>query len=335
LTRTLLISLLLPLGLSAQEPVAGPESAPVRVDTGRADVQEFIQQMREQHGMDSEALAQMLGQAEIKQSILEAISKPAERTLSWREYRPIFLTEQRIKLGQEFWTSQAEHIERISAEYGVDPSVLVAIIGVETKYGRITGSYRVIDALGTLAFEYPPRGDFFRSELSHFLLLSRESGVDPLTATGSYAGAMGAPQFIPSSFRAYAVDGDKDQRIDIWSNWQDVLASVANYFHRHGWQSGQPVAVQASRTTDAEPGSRELGLDTTVQALRDEGWAFNTSMPPESAAMAIKLSGESGPEYWVGFQNFHVITRYNRSVLYAMAVHQLAMELDKRMAGPQ
>jgi len=334
-TWFLLISLLLPLPLLAQEPGIDSEDGPVLVDTGRQDVQEFIRQMSEKHGMDSTELTHMLGQAQVKQSILDAISRPAERTLSWREYRPIFLTEQRIRLGQEFWNNQAEHIDRISSEYGVAPSVIVAIIGVETKYGRITGSYRVIDALATLAFEYPPRADFFRSELSHFLLLSRESGVDPLVAIGSYAGAMGAPQFIPSSFRAYAVDDDKDQRIDLWSNWQDVLASVANYFRAHGWQNGQPVAVRASRTTDAVAGSRDLGLDTTVQALRDQGWAFNTGLAPETAAMAIRLAGEDGPEYWVGFQNFHVITRYNRSVLYAMAVYQLAMELETRMAATQ
>ena len=304
---------------------------PAALDTGREDVRAFIDQMHGEHGLDPAEVEALLAQVDIKQSILDAISRPAERTLTWAEYRPIFLTEERIRLGQEFWAVHREDIARIAAQYGVEPSILVAIIGVETKYGRISGSYRVLDALGTLAFEYPPRARFFRAELSHFLVLSGEAGVDPLQALGSYAGAMGAPQFIPSSFRAYAIDDDEDGHTDLWQNWRDVLASVANYFHRHGWQDGEPVAFSATRDGDGPEGSRDLGLKTTLQALREQGWRFDGDLPGETPAMAIRLDGAEGLEFWVGLKNFDVITRYNRSVLYAMAVHQLATELALRL----
>lgn len=300
------------------------------LDTQREDIAAFVTQMQEKHGLDGDAVRQMLAQAEIKQGILDAISKPAERTLKWFEYRPIFITEKRISKGSEFWQAHLDTLAGISKEYGVAPEVLVAIVGVETYYGEIMGSYRVLDALGTLAFEYPPRADFFRRQLEEFLVLSGESGVDPVAATGSYAGAMGAPQFIPSSFRAYAVDHDKDERIDLWQNWQDILASVANYFTAHGWKTGEEIAVRATRNGESIEGSRELVMDTTVGMLRAAGWEFETSLPAETPAMAIRLQGTGSPEYWVGFNNFRVITRYNHSVMYAMAVNQLAQEVVHR-----
>lgn len=300
------------------------------LDTQREDVAAFVTKMTEKHGLDAGSVSQLLAQAEIKPGILDAISKPAERTLEWFEYRPIFITEKRISKGNEFWQTEQDALADISAEYGVAPEALVAIVGVETYYGQIMGSYRVLDALSTLAFEYPPRSSFFLGQLEEFLILSGESGVDPVSATGSYAGAMGAPQFIPSSFRAYAVDHDKDGRIDLWTNWQDILASVANYFNAHGWKQGEEVAVRATRNGESIPGSRELVMDTTVGALRAAGWEFETSLPAETPAMAIKLQGTSAPEYWVGFNNFRVITRYNHSVMYAMAVNQLAQEVVHR-----
>ena len=306
---------------------SGPVSA---LDTERDDIAAFVAQMHEEHGLDADSVRQVLAQAEIKQAILDAISKPAERTLKWFEYRPIFVTEKRISKGKEFWQAHLGTLAGISEEYGVAPEILVAIVGVETYYGKIMGSYRVLDALGTLAFEYPPRADFFRKQLVEFLILSGESGVDPVAATGSYAGAMGAPQFIPSSFRAYAVDQDKDERIDLWGNWHDILASVANYFNAHGWKNGEEIAVRATRNGESIPGSRDLVMDTTVGALRAAGWEFETAMPAETPAMAIKLQGNSSPEYWVGFNNFRVITRYNHSVMYAMAVNQLAQEVAHR-----
>ncbi|MDH3401333.1 MAG: lytic murein transglycosylase B [Chromatiales bacterium] len=305
------------------------------LDTDKDDVVNFVSEMQEKHGLDPELVKSTLAQAEIKQGILDAISKPAERALKWFEYRPIFVTEKRISQGHDFWNANHDLVTRIGNEYGVAPEALVAIVGVETYYGRITGSHRVLDALSTLAFEYPPRSKFFRSQLEEFFVLSGESGVDLLSATGSYAGAMGSPQFIPSSFRSFAVDEDGDGRIDLWENWNDVLASVANYFKAHGWRQGEDVAARATRKGKSIPGSRELGLKTTVGALRAAGWKFDTSLGEDAPAMAIKLQGVNGPEYWVGFNNFHVITRYNHSVMYALAVHQLSQEIVHRIKLPE
>ena len=198
------------------------------IDTDRPDVRDFVEAMVADHAYDRDALERALREAESQGSILEAISKPAERTLSWAEYRDIFLTEKRIRAGAEFWREHEQTLSRISGETGVPPEILVGIIGVETFFGRITGNYRVLDALATLAFDYPPRQKFFRRELAQFLLLVREENMDVAAATGSYAGAMGAPQFMPSSFRAYAVDASADGRRDIWTNWEDVIGSVAN-----------------------------------------------------------------------------------------------------------
>jgi membrane-bound lytic murein transglycosylase B len=212
--------------------------------------------------------------------------------------------------------------------YGVAPEYVVAIIGVETSYGRNTGSWRVIDALATLGFDYPPRADFFRRELTQYLLLTREEGFDPGSLKGSYAGAMGYGQFIPSSFRAYAVDFDADGRRDIWNNRVDAIGSVANYFARHGWIGNGPVAVQV--TMDGEPLpellNASLELDQTVGGLRARGVRLD-GVPDDAAAELLVMDGPEGTEYWVAFNNYYVITRYNRSRLYALAVHQLAQEI--------
>ncbi|MEN0045011.1 MAG: lytic murein transglycosylase, partial [Pseudomonadota bacterium] len=203
---------------------AGTASA---IDTDRDDVRAFIDEMVEQHGFERAELVVLLGEAEVQEGILEAMRRPAERTKPWHEYRDIFIQPKRVKAGVAFWAEHADAIERISADTGVPAEILVGIIGVETYYGRITGKHRVLDALVTLGFDYPPRANFFRKELGQFLQLAREEDIDPRTALGSYAGAMGAPQFIPSSYRAYADDGDGDGRKDLFNNWDDVLASVA------------------------------------------------------------------------------------------------------------
>ena len=196
------------------------------IDTTRPDVQRFIDRMVENHSYDRHKLESVLAEAESKESILEAISRPAEKTLEWHEYRDIFLTRERIQAGTEFWKEHAEELQRISDETGVSREILVGIIGVETYFGRITGNYRVLDALATLAFDYPPRSRFFSGELEQFLLLVREEGMDATSATGSYAGAMGRPQFMPSSYRAYAVDSTKDGKRDIWTDWADVIGTA-------------------------------------------------------------------------------------------------------------
>jgi membrane-bound lytic murein transglycosylase B len=220
-------------------------------------------------------------------------------------------------------------LQRISDDTGVSPEILVGIIGVETYFGRRTGDYRVLDALATLAFDYPPRASFFRRELEEYFLLVREEGIDATQATGSYAGAMGAPQFMPSSFRAYAVDTSNDGQRDIWSNWQDVIGSVANYFVAHGWEPGTPIVAQASLGTQwqGDPPENSLTPQDTVESLSARGVLFSTKLPGDCAGQLLTLEGKDGNEYWVGFHNFFVITRYNRSVMYALAVHQLGREI--------
>lgn len=301
------------------------------LDTGREDVRQFIDRMVDEHGFDRDELESVLAQAEIQQSILDAISRPAEKTLEWHEYRDIFLTEERVAAGAEFWRAHHDALQRISKETGVSCEILVGIIGVETYFGRITGSYRVLDALSTLAFDYPPRSGFFARELEQFLLLVREEGIEATEATGSYAGAMGAPQFMPSSFRAYAVDSSNDGRRDIWTNWQDVIGSVANYFVEHGWKRGKPVVAQASLGSSwqgtADASSNTLSPQATVASLSEQGVVFATDLPGDQQSQLLVLEGKRGDEYWVGFHNFFVITRYNRSVMYALAAHQLGQKI--------
>ncbi|MDH4047623.1 MAG: lytic murein transglycosylase B [Gammaproteobacteria bacterium] len=305
------------------------------VDVTRKDVRKFVDAMVKDHNYDRAALEATLRDAETQQSILDAISKPAEKTKTWQEYRAIFLTEQRIKAGADFWRENEESLKRISAETGVPCEMLVGIIGVETYFGRITGKYRVIDALTTLAFDYPPRSTFFRKELEQFLLLVREEEMQAADATGSYAGAMGRPQFMPSSYRAYAVDASTDGKRDIWSNWDDVIGSVANYFVAHGWKSDDQVVAEAFLTkswTDAPP-KNILSPENTVKSLSGKGVMFVTELPEDAKTQLIRLDGADGDEYWVGFHNFFVITRYNRSVMYALAAHQLGQEIALEVRG--
>jgi membrane-bound lytic murein transglycosylase B len=299
------------------------------IDLGRADVKQFIDSMVSKHDYDRQALKQMLRDAKSQDKILEAISKPAEKTKTWDEYRAIFITEQRITAGAEFWREHKAELKRISEETGVPCEILVGIIGVETYFGRITGGYRVIDALTTLAFDYPPRSKFFRRELEEFLLLVREESIEVSGATGSYAGAMGAPQFMPSSFRAYAVDSSSDGKRDIWTNWSDVIGSVANYFVAHGWQQSKEVVTRATLTNGwrGETPENSLKPAETVSSLSQQGVLFATDLPNDHESQLLLLNGPDGDEYWVGFHNFFVITRYNRSVMYALAVHQLGQEI--------
>lgn len=287
----------------------------------------FIEEMSSEFGFVQESLQGLFAQAERKQGILDAISRPAERVKPWKEYRPIFITQSRIDKGLAFWAKNQTALERAEQEYGVPAEFIVAIIGVETLYGGNTGSHRVIDALSTLAFDYPPRAPFFRQQLKEYLLLTREEQVNPLSLTGSYAGAMGLPQFMPGSFRAYAVDFDQDGHIDIWQNPTDAIGSVANYFIKHGWKPGQAVVVRADlkNIALAETGLSE-GLDPkmTVQQLAALGWKPRTPVAAQEKVTAFRLEAEQGNEYWLGLANFHAITRYNRSVMYAMAVNELA-----------
>jgi membrane-bound lytic murein transglycosylase B len=292
------------------------------LDTAQVDL--FSLQMEEEHGFDAAALRNVLGLATRLDSVLAAISKPAEYK-PWHQYRPIFITRDRILNGVKFWAENAAQLEAAVAKFGVPPEIIVAIIGVETSYGRNAGNYRVLDALATLAFHYPKRAPFFRNELEQFLLLTREEEVDPITLKGSYAGAMGIPQFMPSSFRAYAVDFDADGHRDIWAKPVDAIGSVGNYLQRHGWRSAQPIAsLVAPGPALAAQVSETVELKRTVAEFVNEGVRPIIGAAPELAAVLLAYEGTSATEYWLGFNNFYVITRYNRSPKYALAVVQLA-----------
>lgn len=301
----------------------------------RTAVNQFIDQMAKQPGFDRSSLQALFAKVHLIPSILSAISKPAE-ALPWYRYRSIFLTTQRIEGGVAFWAQHAAALQRAQKRFGVPPEVVVAILGVETLYGRHTGKYRVMDALSTLAFNYPQRADFFRGELKSFLLLTRQQHVDPLSVTGSYAGAMGVPQFIASSYLAYGVDFNGDGRKDLWHDPVDAIGSVANYLSEHGWEAGQPVAVRAH--TDGRDYSKLLdkGVEPSTPLLTLEADGVTPVQPIRGnpPAALFTLESDSGSEYWIGLRNFYVITRYNRSPLYAMAVMQLAQAIRRaRTAG--
>jgi membrane-bound lytic murein transglycosylase B len=298
------------------------------IDSSRSEVRAFIETMVHDHGSDRVQLTALLEGAQTVPSILSAISRPAERVVPWHEYRAQFLNTRRISQGNEFWNAHAARLQPLDSGLA---ATVAGIVGVETSYGRSAGRFRVLDALATLGFDYPPRGEFFRGELRHFLLLAREESIDPNNALGSYAGAMGIPQFIPSSYRQFAVDADGDGNRDLWSNWHDVIYSVANYLKVHGWRDGEAVVAEA-KLANPDLSRFELGvlaLNETVQSLRNKGVRFETQMPPDAPAMLAVLRGKSGPEYRVAFNNFYVITRYNRSTLYALAVHELGQAVRK------
>jgi len=310
---------------------------PVFVDVDSANVVAFVDEMVRQYEFDREALRTVLGKAEIKQSIIKKISTPAERTLTWAEYRKIFITRERIDAGATFWRDNRDMLERIRDETGVSIEMIVGIIGVETYYGRITGNDRVLDALATLAFGYPKRAAFFRNELIQFLILTREEDIVPTEPIGSYAGAMGRPQFMPSSFRAYAVDATGDGKRDIWNDWADVSGSVANYFLEHGWRTGEEITAQATlspRWNGAMPEPKNtLKATASVETLSKKGVVFATDLCADSKAELLSYEGDDGPEHWVGFHNFFVITKYNRSSMYALATYQLGQRIAAQVGS--
>lgn len=294
-------------------------------------VKPFVAEMVEKHGFDQQELEALFAQADKKQSILDAIARPAEKRLEWKGYRKIFITEDRIKRGKAFMVKHADTLARAEKEYGVPQSIIAAIIGVETRYGQNRGSYRVIDALSTLAFDYPPRSKFFKSELEQMLLLSREQKFNPVELKGSYAGAMGYGQFIPSSYRNFAVDFDGDGVADILNNPVDAIGSVANYFKKHKWMQGQPVTGLATVTgNDYEKALyKSLKLNYTLEEMAQWGIRSDDGFDPKAKGKLLQLEGKNGTEFWIGLHNFYVITRYNHSHLYAMAVYQLSEALKK------
>jgi membrane-bound lytic murein transglycosylase B len=303
------------------------------IDIKRPEVKEFITHMSKAYGFKKGALRKLLKSAASQPAIIDAMSKPAEKAKLWYEYRPIFLNERRIREGTEFWVAHRQALDQASIKSGVAPEYLAAILGVETYYGRLTGTYRVLDALATLSFDYPPREKFFRDELEQYLLLTRDAHLDPKTLKGSYAGAMGAPQFMPSNYRRYAVDADANGRIDLWNDWPDVCASVGNYLKEHGWNTGEPVLEEATVPPEkaGDLDGRKLALSETIASLEAKGVSFDTSLPPEAPAILIAADEPDGVHWRVGYNNFFVITRYNHSPLYAMAVYELATAMKQRM----
>jgi membrane-bound lytic murein transglycosylase B len=302
---------------------------------GDAEAERFIGRMTNGHGFSREYLAGVLSQAERKQWILDQLDKERPtggppRPGGWSRYREKFLTDRHIAGGVEFWRDNARELERASRQYGVPPEYIVGIIGVETFYGRNLGSHRVIDALATLAFDYPRRADYFAGELESFMVMARSERIDPLSPRGSYAGAMGLGQFMPTSFLKWAVDFDGDGRRDLWEP-ADAIGSVANYFKVHGWQSGQPVVTPAA-ATGGRARMLDAGFDTSysLAALASHDIRPAAQVAQRDDLRLLRLSTYAGDEYWLGYQNFYVITRYNRSTNYAMAVHQLAQTVKQR-----
>ena len=293
--------------------------------------QAFIEMMVAEHQFDRAELEGLFTEATKKDSIIDAMNRPAEKTKPWFEYREIFLNEKRIGLGVEFWLNNRDTLDRAYQVYGVNPEIVVAIIGVETYYGRNMGSFRVIDALSTLAFDYPKRSVFFTKQLEHFLLLAREQRKSPLDLKGSYAGAMGYGQFIPSSYRAYAVDFDEDSVADIWQNSVDAIGSVANYFAQHGWQKDGRVVLASTKPGTSEVEMNKLKLAYTLKELQALGMAAAEQVSGSTKALPIELDMEDGQTYWIGLQNFYTITRYNHSHLYAMAVYELSELIKERL----
>ena len=293
----------------------------------------FIEEMVERYGFEREEVRRTLYQAQLRRPILEAIARPAEKRLNWTAYRKIFLTPSRIEGGVEFWRRHADVLARAEAEYGVPPEIIVAILGVETRYGAVTGGHRVLDALHTLGFHYPRRGRFFREQLSHFLRFAREEGIDPTYPTGSYAGAMGLPQFMPDSYRIYAVDFDGDGRRDIWENPADVIGSVANYFvEKGGWQRGGEITARAKGVTARHQPLLDAGTKPSLRAaeLVEAGIRSPVLTDNGSRVSLFALETDNGDEHWVGLNNFYAIMRYNPRAKYAMAVYQLSEAIRGR-----
>ena len=310
----------------------------------RPEARAMIQEL-EKKGLNGDHVRALLADAKRQDKILEAIARPAERTLDWAQYQKIFVQAGRVADGVDFAKTHLQVLKRAEAEYGVPASVILAILGVETRYGRHTGTYRALDALATLGFDYPPRGAFFRKQLAALFELEQQAHIDAATITGSYAGALGYPQFIPTSYQAYAVDFDGDGKIDLANSAADAIGSVANYFHRHGWQPGLPIAARAQATGAAYQKLTAKGYQPSfsLDEARKNGVVavsckndrltseFCFDLPGDTLAAMLDLNGAEGHEFWLVTNNFYVITRYNHSDLYAMAVTQLSSHLALAM----
>jgi membrane-bound lytic murein transglycosylase B len=295
------------------------------------EVEAFIGEMVRKHQFDPGVLRGLFGRVQPQPSIVRAISAPSTAR-PWHEFRSRNVDPARIRGGVAYWREHQATLASASREYGVPEEIIVATIGIETLYGRNTGKFRVLDALTTLAFSYPPRAELFRSELEAYLLLIREAAFDPVKTRGSYAGAIGIPQFLPSSYRRYAVDFDGDGKRDLASA-ADAIGSVGNYYRAHGWQSSGTVIVPVEDGGSEADALVELGIrpQLKVSELRQRGVRPAVAVEESALAALITAETEAGPKYWLALNNFYVITRYNRSINYALAVHELALELRAAM----
>jgi len=289
-------------------------------------VSNFILNYSKTNGIKVEDIKLILDSAKYIPEIIESISRPAE-SISWRRYRNIFLTNERISKGVTFWNDHENTLNVVSNYSGVEIEYLVAILGVETYYGEKKGGYKVLDALYTLAFAYPKRSSFFTKELGEFITLSTTQNLDLYNAEGSYAGAIGYCQFMPSSYRAYAKSFDESKSCDLINNVNDGIMSVANYLKEHKWVNGGKVAIQAHKVDNAiNLNTNYIKPKNTLQYFLERGYQVEGQSVTDLVSI-IELDNEISKEYWMGFSNFYVLTRYNHSPLYAMAVHQLAQEI--------
>jgi len=300
----------------------------------RPEVREFVAEFAQEQGFNRARLLKLFSQVQAQESTLRLMTKPYATPPKWFEYAPPFLSQARVDAGVAYWSANRAALERAQREFGVPPEIVVAIVGVETFYGRIAGKYRVIDALTTLAFDYPRRADFFREELKQFLLFTREWKVSPLAPKGSFAGAMGLPQFMPTSLRRFAVDFDADGKMDLWTDNDDVIGSVANFLQRHGWERGGLGLFPA----DVDPATAPLLVgDNGLSTPREYGeWGAasvsartRAEIDPHAPAVLVQLDDSDGPSYRLGFGNFQALRQYNRSRLYATAVWELAQLLKR------
>ena len=304
----------------------------------RKEVKEFIAEMVKKHGFTRRALNRVFGKAQFQPAIIKAMEQPAETALaSWQAYRAIFINPQRVEAGVQFWNRNAQPLARAASEFGVPEEIIVGIIGVETTYGRNIGTYRVIDALATLAFDYPKRSQFFRGELENYLVLSREAKINPLRVKGSYAGAIGIPQFMPGSYRRFAVDYDGDGTSDLATSPADAIGSIGNFLKAHGWVRGEPVAFSAEVNGEGWRKLAEAGITPASRAADLSGFGVKptVALPPDTRCALIELETPGQPsDFRVTLQNFFVLTRYNRSNLYAAAVLDLSAELARTRSAP-
>jgi membrane-bound lytic murein transglycosylase B len=297
--------------------------------TDRKDVRLFINKTAKKHHLDKTALKKELDKVKLRKKIIQSIKRPAERK-PWREYHKLFVTPKRIKQGVDFWQANQTALTKAQKKYGVSVPMIVAILGVETNYGEHQGKYRVLDSLATLAFEYPRRAKFFKRELAQFFLLCHEQNISPQSVLGSYAGAIGQPQFMPSSYRYYAVDFSGNGKKDLRQDTEDAIGSVANYFKVHGWKNNQSIAdkaiISGRRYKKLKVNARRARY--SLKKLNKYGVKTSNKRPPRKAGL-VALHNNKSSEFWVAYPNFFVITRYNTSKQYAMAVHLLAKNIKE------